>query len=114
MISKKPEENQMTRAAFKMQLKPGFEAEYKKRHDEIWPELSLVLAEAGVSDYSIFLDEETLTLFAVQKLSEDNTAADLPNDLIVRKWWDFMVDVMETNPDNSPVCVPLPEVFHMD
>ncbi len=104
----------MKRAAFKMKLKPGFEAEYKKRHDEIWPELSRALTEAGVSDYSIFLDEETLTLFAVQKLSEGNTAADLPNDPIVRKWWDCMADLMETNPDNSPVCVPLREVFHMD
>jgi L-rhamnose mutarotase len=104
----------MKRAAFKMQLKPGFEAEYQKRHDEIWPELSQVLREAGVSDYSIFLDPETGTLFATQKLAEDNTAADLPGDPVVRKWWDFMADLMETHPDNSPVCVPLPEVFRMD
>lgn len=58
----------MQRADFKMQLKPGFEAEYRRRHDEIWPELSRALTEAGVSDYSIFLDPETLTLFAEQKL----------------------------------------------
>lgn len=104
----------MKRNAFKMQLKPGFEAEYKKRHDEIWPELSQVLADAGVSDYSIFLDEETLTLFAVQKLTDDNTAGNLPNHPMVKKWWAFMADIMETNPDNSPVCIPLNEVFHMD
>ena len=104
----------MRRNAFKMQLKPGFEAEYRKRHDEIWPELSRTLTEAGVSDYSIFLDEETGTLFAVQKLTEDNTAADLPNTPVVRKWWDHMADIMETNPDNSPVCIPLSEVFHME
>ena len=104
----------MQRAAFKMKLKPGFEAEYKKRHDEIWPELSQVLADAGVSDYSIFLDEETLTVFAVQKLSDDHTADDLPDNPVVKKWWAFMADIMETNPDNSPVCTPLKEVFHMD
>jgi L-rhamnose mutarotase len=97
-----------------MKLKPGFEAEYKKRHDEIWPELSQKLTEAGVSDYSIFLDAETLTLFAVQKLSDNNTAAQLPNDAVVRKWWSYMADIMETNPDKSPVCIPLKEVFHMD
>lgn len=104
----------MQRCAFKMQLKPGFEAEYKKRHDEIWPELSRILREAGVSDYSIFLDTETLALFAVQKVSDDNTADRLPLDPVVRKWWDYMADIMVTNPDHSPACVPLPEVFHAD
>ncbi len=104
----------MKRVAFKMKLKPGCEAEYKKRHDEIWPELSRVLREAGVSDYSIFLDQETLILFAVQKLSADNTADRLPHDPVVRKWWAFMADIMETNPDHSPVCVPIPEMFHAD
>ena len=104
----------MQRAAFKMQLKPGYEAAYRKRHDEIWPELAQVLEDAGVSDYSIFLDEESLTLFAVQKLADDNTAADLANDPVVRKWWNHMADITNTHPDNSPVCTPLNEVFHMD
>ena len=80
----------MIRNSFKMQLKPGNVAEYKRRHDEIWPELSRALSAAGVSDYSIFLDEETLTLFAVQKLTPNNTAAKLPNLPIVRKWWDAL------------------------
>lgn len=102
----------MTRNAFKMKLKPGFEAEYRKRHDEIWPELSRALTDAGVSDYSIFLDPETLTLFAVQKLADGHTADLLPSTPIVRKWWDFMADIMEVNPNNSPVCAQLTEVFH--
>lgn len=104
----------MQRTAFKMKLKPGYEAEYKKRHDEIWPELSQLLTQAGISDYAIFLDEETLTLFAVQKLSQDNTADALPQLPIMRKWWDYMADIMDTNPDNSPVVVPLREVFYME
>lgn len=104
----------MKRRGFKMKLKPGFETEYKKRHDKIWPELARMLSEAGISDYSIFLDEETLTLFAVQKLSDDNTAADVPTPPIMRKWWDYMADIMEVNPDNSPVEAELKEVFHMD
>jgi L-rhamnose mutarotase len=102
------------RLAFKMQLKPGVVAEYKKRHDEIWPALAAELKAAGVSDYSIFLDAETLTLFAVQKLSADNTAATLPNSPVVRKWWDYMAPLMETHSDNSPVAKPLTEVFHLD
>src|SRR5690606_25157921 len=100
--------------AFKMKLKPGFEAEYKKRHDEIWPELQTLLSETGIQDYSIFLDEETLTLFAVQKISKDFNEAFLPNHPIVKKWWAYMADIMETNADNSPVEKPLKEVFHMD
>ena len=104
----------MQRHAFKMKLKPGVVAEYKKRHDEIWPELVAALKAAGVSDYSIFFDEETLTLFAVQKLGEHNSAADLPDSPVVRKWWDYMAPLMETHPDNSPVAVPLKEVFHLD
>ncbi|MGN6553488.1 MAG: L-rhamnose mutarotase [Verrucomicrobiota bacterium] len=103
----------MTRVAFTMRLKPGTIAEYKKRHDEIWPELSQELRSAGVSDYSIFLDEETLTLFAVQKLSDTNTAAKLPESPTVRKWWNYMAPLMEVQPDNAPVCKPLQEVFHL-
>ncbi len=104
----------MRRHAFKMKLKPGFENEYQKRHDALWPELAQALSAAGVSDYSIFLDEETLTLFAIQKLSDENTAGCLPGTAIVRKWWSYMADIMETNPDHSPVCQELREVFHLD
>ena len=104
----------MQRAAFKMKLKPGCEAEYKKRHDEIWPELEKLLTISGVYDYSIFLDEETLTLFAVQKLKENNTSSDLADNPIVRKWWDYMSDLMDTHSDNEPVCISLKEVFYME
>ena len=103
----------MTRNAFLMKLKPGTAAEYKRRHDEIWPELAKELRDAGVSDYSIFLDERTLTLFAVQKLADGNTADRLPQSAVVRRWWDSMAPLMEVQPDNSPVCEPLREVFHL-
>jgi len=102
------------RHAFKMQLKPGVAAEYKKRHDELWPALAAELKAAGISDYSIFLDEETGTLFAVQKLALRNTAAALPHSPVVRKWWDAMAPLMEVHPDHSPVATPLKEVFHLD
>ncbi len=104
----------MIRVAFTMKLKRGFEEEYKKRHDEIWPELKDELLKAGIIDYSIFLDRETLTLFAVQKLTDDNATALLPEKQIMRKWWDYMADIMETNPDNSPVVKNLEEVFHIE
>jgi len=103
----------MLRHAFTMKLKPGVEAEYKRRHDDIWPELAERLTGAGISDYSIFLDEASGTLFAVQKLTPDNTAGALPATGIMKKWWAHMADLMETNPDNSPVVTPLKEVFHL-
>ena len=104
----------MPRNAFIMKLKPGFEAEYQKRHDQIWPELAQELKAAGISDYSIFLDPRTGTLFAVQKLAEKNTADKLPQTAIVKKWWAYMKDIMDTNPDQSPVALALTEVFHLD
>ena len=105
----------MKRKAFKMKLTNGNVAEYKKRHDEIWPELVEELRDAGISDYSIFYDEETKILFAFQKLSNDNTSDSLPDSPVVRKWWDYMNDgIMEYNDADEPVSKPLIEVFHMD
>jgi L-rhamnose mutarotase len=104
----------MTRHAFTMKLKPGCIEEYKRRHDAIWPELAVALRDAGISDYSIFLDEQRLTLFAVQKRTDGSTADQLPSHPVVQKWWASMAPLMETNLDNSPVCGPLREVFHLD
>jgi len=104
-----------TRSAFKMKLKPGYADEYKRRHDNIWPELSTLLREAGIGDYSIFLDEETHTLFAVQKVDAASAGSQgLGHHPLVKKWWAYMADIMETNADLSPVAIPLPEVFYMD
>lgn len=104
----------MKRVAFKMKLKYGREKEYKLRHDHIWSELKKVLTEAGIRDYSIFLDRETNTLFAVQKLTEENGVEELSHKEIMKRWWDYMKDLMETNPDSSPLSYPLTEVFHLD
>jgi len=97
-----------------MKLKPGNVAEYKRRHEKIWPELARLLREAGIADYAIFLDEKTLTLFAVQEQADGNTIAELPLHPIVKRWWDYMAPLMEVNPDNSPVCGELQRVFHLE
>ncbi len=105
----------MIRTAFKMKLKnASLIDEYKKRHDEIWPELLQLLKGSGVSDYSIFFDEESLSLFAVQKTSGEGGSQDLGSNPVVQKWWDFMADIMETESNNAPVSIELPEVFHLD
>lgn len=103
----------MKRLAFKMHLNPEQKEAYVKRHNEIWPELNKLLKDAGVSEYSIFLDEETNTLFAFQKVQGDGGSQDLGKTEIVQKWWAYMADIMKTNPDNSPVSVELEEVFYM-
>lgn len=104
----------MTRVGLKMKLTPGVEAEYKKRHDEIWPELKQKLTELGVYDYVIYLDQETHILFASLKLKENHSADSIPDQEIVKKWWAYMQDIMETKADHSPVEVTLQEVFYMD
>lgn len=102
------------RLAFKMYLNEGQKEEYRKRHNEIWPELKKMLKDSGVSEYSIFLDEATNTLFAFQKVSGDGGSQDLGQTEIVKKWWAFMADLMKTNPDHSPVSIGLEEVFYME
>ena len=103
----------MHRLAFKMKLHVGKEEEYKRRHAQLWPELEQLLKQTGIEDYSIFLDEQTNNLFGVLKIKDHNAMRDLPNHPVMKKWWAYMRDIMDTNPDNSPVSVPLSEVFYM-
>lgn len=97
-----------------MFLKPGCEKEYEKRHNEIWPELKVLLKNSGVSDYTIYWDKDTNILFAHQTVSEGSGSQDLGTFEIVKKWWSYMADIMETNPDNSPISIPLQEVFYLE
>lgn len=96
-----------------MKLFPGFEQEYKKRHDEIWPELVALLKNAGISDYSIFLDEETNSLFGVLTINDRLLLDSLPQQALMQQWWAYMADIMETNSDHSPVSAPLKELFYL-
>ncbi len=104
----------MEKFAFKMRLNPGMLDEYRRRHDEIWPELLQCLQEAGIGDYSIHFDADTNSLFAVLWCRAGHTMADLPDHPVIRRWWAYMADIMETHADNSPVTMPLETVFHMD
>jgi L-rhamnose mutarotase len=104
----------MPRYAFKMFLNPGQRDEYRHRHDRIWPELKALLKQAGVSNYSIFLDAETNILFAYLERPERHGMNDLPSHPVMQRWWTQMRDIMATNPDGGPVEVPLEEVFHQE
>lgn len=99
--------------AFRMNLFAGQAAEYRKRHDQIYPELAQALKDAGVSDYSIWLDAEANHLFGTLTLSDDNTLDRLPETEIVKRWWAHMADIMATDADNVPVQIPLKRVFHL-
>lgn len=96
-----------------MFLHPGSEAEYQRRHDAIWPELVVLLQSSGIHDYSIFLDEQTHTLFGVLKAEDPAALEALPAQEVMQRWWAYMCDIMEANPDHSPVSIPLPEVFYL-
>jgi L-rhamnose mutarotase len=96
-----------------MKLCPGNEAEYKRRHEAVWPELAALLKSAGVRDYSIFLDEETLSLFGYLQIDDPAALDQLRTQAIMWKWWDHMKDIMEVQADTSPVTTPLKEVFYM-
>ena len=103
----------MQKFAFKMHLNPGCRDEYKRRHDAIWPELVDLLKAAGISDYSIHLDEETDTLFGVLWRTDDHGMDKLPEHAVMQRWWAHMADIMETTPDSVPVAVPLRPMFHL-
>lgn len=100
--------------AFKMKLNSGQLEEYKRRHDEIWPELVEALKEAGVRDYSIHYDEDTNILFATMWRSKTHGLEALSKTELMQKWWAYMADIMETHPDNEPIATPLETVFHME
>lgn len=103
----------MPRLAFKLKLHKGNEAEYQKRHNELWPELQQLLKQTGISEYSIFLEESTGDLFGFLKIEDAAAMDNLPAQPVMKKWWTYMKDIMDTNPDESPVSIPLKEVFYM-
>jgi L-rhamnose mutarotase len=105
----------MEKFAFKMKLNPGMADEYRRRHNEIWPELVALLRKAGIADYSIYLDPETNILFGVMRRpAGHDPAAALVVEPVMRRWWAHMADIMAVKPDNEPIAVPLMPVFHMD
>lgn len=103
----------MQRVAFKMKLFKGKEEEYKKRHDALWPGLRELLKQTTISEYSIFLNQETGDLFGVMNIEDTEKLDSLPSHPVMQKWWDYMKDIMESNEDNSPVSIPLKEVFYL-
>jgi L-rhamnose mutarotase len=101
------------RVAFVMQLHKGCEEEYRRRHASLWPELASLLRDTGIRDYSIFLDEETLRLFAILQIDDAAKLDDLAEEPVMRRWWEYMKELMDTNADGSPVVRPLKEMLYL-
>ncbi|HJB23326.1 MAG TPA: L-rhamnose mutarotase [Candidatus Jeotgalibaca pullicola] len=104
----------MKRIASIMYLKTGMEAEYEKRHDELWPEMKDTLKEHGASNYSIFLEPASGKLFAYLEVNDEDHYNQISATDICQKWWAYMEPLMETNADNSPISTPLTEVFYLE
>ncbi|TWE09090.1 L-rhamnose mutarotase [Neobacillus bataviensis] len=88
--------------------------EYKRRHDEIWPEMAAELKAHGAHNYSIFLDKETGRLFAYVEIEDEEKWEYMSQTAICKKWWAYMEPLMDTNADNSPVSINLEEVFYLE
>ncbi len=104
----------MIRKGFKMKLYPGRAEEYARRHNALWPEMRDMIHEYGGHNYSIYLDPETNVLYGYIEIEDEARWAASADTPINRKWWDYMADIMDTNPDNSPVSTDLLPVFHLD
>ena len=103
----------MIRKAFRMSVNDGQSDEYERRHNPIWQELTDTLKAHGVLNYSIFIDPATRDLFAYAEIESEERWAAIATTDVCRRWWAHMREIMPSNPDNSPVSRPLPEVFHL-
>jgi L-rhamnose mutarotase len=103
----------MTGYAWVLEVRPGYEDEYKKRHDEIWPEMLQALRAAGIRNYNIF--RHGLTLFGYFETDDlDRTKVALAADPVNAKWGEWMTPIMriEVDPATSFPFL-LPCQFHM-
>ena len=105
----------MERMAWKGRIKPGCKEEYIKRHDEIWPEMTAVLKEAGICNYTIFANgDELFGYYECEKgiAYAESTQANSP---VVDRWNEYMKDILELEMDPETGAQPkLTQVFRMD
>ena len=72
------------------------------------------MKQHGFHNYSIFLDSETNNLFGYAEIESEELWKRIAATDSCHRWWEYMKDIMETNPDDSPVSIGLDEVFHLD
>jgi len=104
----------MGQHAWVLEVRPGYEEEYKKRHDEIWPEMVDALRKAGVRNYSIF--RHGLTLFGYFETNNlEGTVDVLAKDPVNARWGQSMAPLMKIEVDQrTGFPFLLPKQWHMD
>ena len=99
------------RNAFLLKLRPGCAEEYRRRHAAIWPDMLRALRNAGVADYTIWLDTRSGTHYAAPRWGPRARR----RDPVFQRWQESMAELLEPDPDGcGPSTVPLEELFHLD
>jgi len=100
--------------AWVLEVRPGYEDEYKKRHDEIWPEILEALKAAGISNYNIY--RHGLTLFGYFETDDlEATKAALAKSNANARWGDYMGPIMKIEVDpGTDFPYLLPQQFYME
>lgn len=104
----------MKRKSFKMYLKEGCQEEYMKRYNALWPDLKELFRDCGILDFTIYLDKETNWLYAFQTLEKHFDEKAVSDNLIMKRWWEFMSDIVHMDCNNHPIILSLDELFHID
>ncbi len=104
----------MERLCFTFEIKPGTEAEYKRRHDAIWPELVEAIKDAGFSNYSLFRRGTTIYAYAEVEPDVQTAMAKLAPSEVNRRWSEWFEDVIVSLTDESGQLYRAEEVWHLD
>lgn len=104
----------MQRFCFTFQLHPGQEAEYKRRHDEIWPELVDALKDAGISNYTLFRRGRQVIGYCECEPDAQTAFATVGATDVNRRWSAWFEDVIESLTDESGRLLEAEEVWHLD
>ncbi len=100
--------------AWVLEVRPGYEVEYLKRHDEIWPDMLDALRQAGIRNYNIF--RHGLTLFGYFETDDlEATKASLRASPVDRRWGEWMGSIMKIEVDpQTQFPYLLPRQFYME
>ena len=104
----------MTRYCFTFEIRPGAEAEYKRRHDEIWPELVTVIEEAGVSNYSLFRRGTQVIAYCECEPDVATAFAKIGATDANRRWSEWFEDIIVALTDEDGNLFEAEEVWHLD
>ena len=104
----------MSHYAWVLEVRPGEEEDYKKRPDEVWPDMVEMLSEAGLRNYNIF--RHGLTLFGYFETDDLKKSIDhIAKSEVNKKWGEYMAPIMKVDIDpqtNFPYLLPIQ--MHLD